>query len=140
MLFRSAVYQYYADRGDMQTAQKAAASLLLASQSQSRQLSALASELVRNGDTSRATKALVASINAIPDGRVAKEEGGKVIIKDAKSGQTVDGFEITPQQILQAANGHLRGDRFFNDLIATASGKPIYTQPDGVSPEEEQAR
>lgn len=136
----TAVYQYYADKGDTETAKQAGAALLLASRSQSVQLSAVASELVRNGDTSRGAKAIVAAINANPDGKTAAIKDGKIVITDERTGQVVDGFDLTPQQILHAASGNLNGSKFYDDLIATATGKVATPEPTGISSAEEAQR
>lgn len=88
------------------------------------QFGAYAEKAAQSGNYGAAVAALVKGFNAIPNGQRADVEEGEdgqpaITVKDAKSGQTLQQFKVTPQLITQVATG-FQGPEFYQHLSEAA--------------------
>lgn len=118
-----AVYRQLIQNGDVKGAREVAAGMIQHTLIQSQRLGALAAEALRNGDTGAGAKALVQAYNIIPNGRQVSVEKGEAVIKDVKTGQVVEKFELTPQKLMAASLHLASGSGYFDQVANFASGK-----------------
>jgi hypothetical protein len=125
------VYQYHLDKGDLNAANKAAATLIQSARVASMKYGSIAEVAVRNGDMPGAIAALKKAYDAIPDGRDVQVQGDTATVTNAQ-GKPIERFKLTPQVILDAAT-RMRGGEFYTHL-ARVTGEE--TQQQGLSEDE----
>ncbi len=125
------IYDFYASKGDMETAKMAASGVLQAARQQSMELGQDAMEALQARDYRTATSKLIAAYNQVPDGRQVQgqvnEAGmGTADVTDVASGEVVQQIQLTPQFIQMAADSFAKGKDFYGQIasVATPKAKP----------------
>ena len=138
-----AIYDYNLRRGDIQAAERSAASLIIRASHHSAQFGAEAERLIRRGDFKQGAELLRKSYDHVPDGRSGEVEvddtgHGMLVLKDAK-GEVVARNPFGPQQMLMAATGLRNGSLFWQELTGAAhrymgnTGQPTKAYQDAIS-------
>lgn len=118
----NAVYRYYLDRGDVDKANKAAASLVQTARLEAAKYGTVALQALKSGDQQGAIKAIQAGYDATPDGKDLQVDAATGTFKqvDSKSGQATGEGKITPEALIAAAEGLQNGSMYWEQVMAAA--------------------
>lgn len=127
MMALAEVYQFYTERGELDKAQDAAASMVQYYRRSFQQFAALARAAIEGGDLDKAQKAAIAAYANIPNGRdlsIEKLRDGKyeVRVTDMETGKEVTNQVMDPREFGAIAMG-FGIDTFENELFAAAGIK-----------------
>lgn len=125
-----ALYRFYSNRGETDKANKAAFELIQYSAGEAAKYGNLALEDIKAGNTNGAINNVVQGHAYIPDGHKLEVQGSKAVVKDARTGATVQEFQFTPQQLFTAAMGLKNRSLYWDVLMQRANtvGKRASTQ------------
>ncbi|MFZ9648755.1 MAG: phage tail tip lysozyme [Fluviibacter sp.] len=120
------IYSFYAQKGDMKTAAKAAGGVLGAARQRSMEYGQDALDALQKRDVQGAAQALVAAYNQVPDGREVtgkvNDQGiGKAVVSDVASGKVVQELPMNPQLLSLAARKFAAGGDFYSGLAHLAT-------------------
>jgi hypothetical protein len=120
------IYSFYAQKGDMKTAAKAAGGVLGAARQRSMEYGQDALDALQKRDVQGAAQALVAAYNQVPDGRevtgkVNDQGVGKAVVSDVASGKVVQELPMNPQLLSLAARKFAAGGDFYSGLAHLAT-------------------
>lgn len=120
-----AVYDYYLKRGDVDKANKSAASLVQYARATSAIYAERAEQALMKGDIPEATRNLLKSYNSIPDGGHATIGNGpddkpRLVVKDA-NGKVTAVRPFDPQKLVGAALGLKSGQLFWQAMMGAAT-------------------
>lgn len=128
-------YQHHLAKGDVKSAQQAAAAFILYSKERAQKLGALATVALQNGDETAGRQALMHAFNLAPNGQKVTIDGNKAIVVDQASGKPIKEIELNPEFMLKAAMGLADGSAYMQNLMEVAgAGKA------GVSDDEFEQR
>lgn len=100
-----AIYRWYSMNGESDKANKAAFELLQYSAGVAAQWGARGVEQFKQGDLPGAIKSVQEGYNHVPDGNHMTVQGDTATIVDKRTGQPVQQFQFTPEQVFNAALG-----------------------------------
>jgi hypothetical protein len=120
------IYSFYAQKGDMKTAAKAAGGVLGAARQRSMEYGQDALDALQKRDVKGASQALIAAYNQVPDGRevtgqVNDQGVGKAVVSDVASGKVVQELPMNPQLLSLAARKFAAGGDFYSGLAHLAT-------------------
>lgn len=118
------VYQYWANKGEPERAQKVAFQMLQNFRMASQRYAAIAAHAAEQGNMDLATKAAVKAYANVPDGRdmqLTVNPDGRILYHYTdESGKTITKGLATPQELASSAMGLARGG--FDQAILSAAG------------------
>lgn len=118
------VYDYYLKRGDIDKANKAAASLVQYTRNVSAEYGGQAIEAYNRGDFKNAAALIEKGYNQIPDGNkidvTMTKNGGGYVTQLNEDGQVVQQGPFSPEMLMQAATGMKNGSLFWNQIVQSA--------------------
>ncbi len=117
-----AIYRYYAGNGDTDKANKAAFELLQYSAGEAAKYGRAAMDDIKNGNAQGAIDNVVRGHAQIPDGKKLTVQGTTAHVVDARTGQTEQSFQFTPQQLFNAALGLSNRSMYWQVLAQRAGG------------------
>lgn len=121
------VYQFYANKGQPEKAQKVAFQMLQYYRGASQRYAALAAKAAEGGNMDLATKAALKAYANVPDGRDLElspnPDGGLLYSYTDEKGNVIDKGVATPQQLVASAMGLATGG-FDKALLAAAGATP----------------
>ena len=100
-----AIYRWYSMNGQKEKADKAAFELMQYSAGVAAKYGTQALGQLKAGDQRGAVQSIVQGHNVIPDGRKITLDGDTAIVKDVRTGDTVEQIQFKPQDIFNAALG-----------------------------------
>jgi hypothetical protein len=119
-----AVYQFWANKGEPEKAQKVAFQMLQHFRNASQRYAAIAAHAAEQGNMDLATKAAVKAYANVPDGRdmtMTVGQDGRVMYHYMdENGKTITKGLATPQELASSAMGLARGG--FDQAILSAAG------------------
>jgi hypothetical protein len=119
-----AVYQFWANKGEGEKAQKVAFQMLQTFRNASQRYAAIAAHAAEQGNMDLATKAAVQAYANVPDGRdmtMSVNPDGHVVYHYVdENGKTISKGLATPQELASSAMGLARGG--FDQAILSAAG------------------
>jgi len=124
----SHVYGHYMKQGNLEGAQRAAATMVQFFRSVSNRYQALAQAAAEKGDVNGTVKAVMKAYANIPNGQevqIQQRPDGSLAysLTDSASGKTIENGIATPEQLLEFVTKG--GMRSFDDIIAAASGQRV---------------
>jgi hypothetical protein len=132
-----AVYRWYSQNGQTDQANKAAFELLQYSAGVASQWGARATEQYKSGDVPGAIKSIQEGYNHIPDGNHMTVQGNTATIVDKRTGQPVNQFQFTPEQVFNAAMG-LNNRSLYWQVLAQRVGQTQKGGAKQLTPEQEE--
>ena len=118
------VYQFYANKGEPQKAEKVAAQMLQYYRGASQRYAAIAAKAAEGGNIDLATKAALKAYQNVPDGNdleiLPNPDGGLMYAVTGPNGEVVTKGIATPQQLAASAMGLATGG--FDKAILSAAG------------------
>ena len=127
-----AVYDYYLKRGDIDKANKAAASLVQYTRNVSAEYGGQAIEAYKRGDFKSAADLVEKGYNQIPDGNkldvTMTRNGGGFVRQMNEDGDVIQQGPFSPEMLMQAATGMKNGSAFWQNIVASAQ-RQLGNQP-----------
>jgi len=120
------LYRWRSANGDKAGADKAAFEILQYSAGIAAQFGQQAVQQYRAGDIEGSKKSVQTAYNQIPDGRHLDVKGNVATVVDTRTGQPVQQFQFTPEQVLNTALGLSSRSLYWQLLVqrvSTAGGK-----------------
>lgn len=118
------VYQFFANKGETEKAQRVAFQVIQSYRSASQRYAAIAAKAAESGNVDLATKAAIKAYANVPDGNDLSiqlmPDGQLKYHVTGPDGKTIDGGLATPQQLAAAATGLTTGG--FDKAILSAAG------------------
>ena len=140
------LYSFYADKGDEEAANNAAAGIVQAMRQRSMDFGKQAVQALQQRDFQGAAAALIDAYNEVPDGRKVTGEVnaagvGQATVLDGATGKPVQQIPLSPQYLAMAAQAFATGSEFYNHLAQFADvgeGENIdQPEPDDEAPAEQ---
>jgi hypothetical protein len=118
------LYHYFSDRGDFQGAARASAAMLMYSKNVSRQAGTIAMAALEKGDFKRASDAVAAAYDYLPDGKALKVKnvgpGGIEYETVDVDGKRVEKGKIKREELADIAKGMVDGTLWFQSVNAAS--------------------
>lgn len=119
------IYSFYAQKGDKEAADKAAAGVVQAMRQRSMDFGKQAMQSLQQRDFQGAAASLIDAYNEVPDGRQVTGEVnasgvGQASILDGQTGKPVQQIPLNPQYLAMAAQAFATGSEFYNHLAQFA--------------------
>lgn len=119
------LYHYFSDRGDAQGAARASAAMLMYSKNVSRQAGTIAMAALEKGDFKRASDAVAAAYDYLPDGKALKVKnvgpGGIEYETVDVDGKRVEKGKIKREELADIAKGMVDGTLWFQSVNAASA-------------------
>jgi len=116
-----AIYRWYSMNGKTAEANKAAFELVQFTAGVAAQWGDRAAKQMQAGDVPGAIKSVQEGYNYIPDGRHMQVQGNTATIVDSRTGQPIQQFQFSPQQVFGAAMGLSNRSLYWQVLAQRAS-------------------
>lgn len=132
-----AVYRWYSMNGETDKANKAAFELMQYSAGVASQWGARAVDQYKSGDAAGAVKSIQEGYNHIPDGNHMDVKGNTATIVDKRTGQPVQQFQFTPEEVFNAAMG-LSNRSLYWQVLGQRVGQTQKGTAKQLTPEQEE--